>query len=231
MSLTTDPLASYRSPRLLATLVTAGFVPYVAGSLYQLSLVWRGLGYARAVAAGEAVSEQEGTAIDAALEGLWMPQTAIWIVGIVLFLVWTYRVARNRDAFGEPGESPAWCVTSYFVPIANLWSPLTALQTVWIGSDPTPHTDEDGDPIHGRLRGASSPLLVAWWVAWIASTILERISAGAADSDYVWWANITLVTVAVDTVALALMLRVVWALTHRQDERAAGGLARASIRE
>jgi hypothetical protein len=76
----------------------------------------------------------------------------------VFFLIWVYRACRNALVLGGTVMtfSPGLAVGCYFVPIANLWMPYTAMKEIWLASR---HTQEDP----GGLSSIS--VLIGWWWA------------------------------------------------------------------
>lgn len=82
----------------------------------------------------------------------------VWLVfaiAAVFALMWQHRAASAARALGLPaGQSPAWGVGSWFVPIVNLWIPY---QTVRDCLPP-------GDPHRVRV--------LQWWIAWLVSGLL-----------------------------------------------------------
>jgi hypothetical protein len=86
-----------------------------------------------------------------------------FIVVVVIFCMWTYRVAANAWSFGGNWmtASPGWSVGWYFIPFANLWKPYTSLKGVWQSS----HQSAD-----------VSPAMPLWWTLWIATNVLGQIS-------------------------------------------------------
>jgi len=89
------------------------------------------------------------------------------VIGIgtyVVFLMWMYHAAKNVRAFGQQGleHSPGWCVGWWFIPIANLFKPYTAMREIWRASDP----ETVGPQAKVRWSAAPvGPLLALWWSA------------------------------------------------------------------
>lgn len=93
------------------------------------------------------------------------------IMTIVLHCVWTIRSNKNARALGAKGMefSPGWAAGWYFVPIANLGTPLFAASEFYLASDPGPN----GVEWQQRKMPA---VLKAWWACWIIGTILSRVA-------------------------------------------------------
>lgn len=77
----------FRSPTMLAKLVTAAFIPYIAGAVYLLFLFHDGLGLMHAITGGQDVPEETLTALDVRFEETWLPLIACQLVGVVAFCV------------------------------------------------------------------------------------------------------------------------------------------------
>jgi len=216
----------YRSPRLLAKLATAAFVIYAAGTVASAVLLIDALSTARSMAAGVEVDRAELVALadrGTELQLLGFGLLALTAVG---FCLWTHRVARNAIALGARVPiSPGMAVGSHFIPIVNLWRPYRILADVWNASNP----DLEADP----YRDPTPALVLVWWVVWVVSryagpALLHGDTAETA-SQWIHSLQLSLVSLAVDSVALVLVVAVVWALTRRQEARAATLIAPARV--
>ncbi len=80
-----------------------------------------------------------------------------------LFAFWTYRMNANIHALGGNNLrfTPAWAVSWYFVPVANLWKPYQVMRELWLASD---------NPANWQT-GRTSKLLGWWWASWLASAL------------------------------------------------------------
>ncbi|HKE19890.1 MAG TPA: DUF4328 domain-containing protein [Kofleriaceae bacterium] len=207
----------YRSPRARAKLATAALVLDLAALTVVGLLLWDSLSIARALAAGEEVSE---ASIDLLQQRASQSDIISFLVLLgcaLMFCLWTYRVARNAVALGgQLSVSPGSAVGYYFIPIINWWMPYTALAQVWDASDPDPRA---------ATRRGSHALLLGWWLAWLVSygvdlTVLGRGAPESADE----WANqiaLGFLSIGADAIAAVLAIAVIWKLTRRQEERAA----------
>lgn len=133
-------------------------------------------------------------------------------------------------AFGEPGDSPGMTVGYFFIPILNIWKPYAALSNVWVGSD---RVVRDDDNRWAKPVGAPR-FFVAWWLVWFVSRIVSRFAEGMLEKSsspeaWISAAHTNIVAIAIELVALGLMLAVVWSITRRQELRGATGLPRATI--
>jgi hypothetical protein len=216
-------LPRYRSPRLLAKLATAGFFVYAVACAWAISTLSTGVELVTDLQAGQDVSERF-EAWSGSAEGLELKLFAVQLLGIVAFCVWTYRVTSNVRSWGVPGARPGWAVASYFVPILHLWVPYRALAGVWAASAPTV-------PGVGPRDGAG-PVL-AWWLLWTGSRFGSAVAAYAMRSDDLSTVatamSAGMAVLAVELIALALALTVMWTLTLRQDQRRPHGVPGAIV--
>jgi hypothetical protein len=75
---------------------------------------------------------------------------AVYVVAVIVALVWQHRAASAGRALGIPsGQSPAWGVGAWFVPVVNLWIPYHAVR------DCLPPGD------------SHRPRVLQWWIAWV----------------------------------------------------------------
>jgi Domain of unknown function (DUF4328) len=228
-SLATPPTAgervTYRSARVLAKVVTAVLVLDVAAMAVTALLYLDLLEVSRALVAGQAVSQDSIDVISVGYDQTALVTLGVLVVCAVSFCMWTYRVAKNAPAPGRsPSITPGWAVGFYFVPIVSLWMPYQALAAVWDASDPDPRTEGGASRSHG--------LLLSWWLVWVGSSVVDIIAYSwevrTAD-DWVLRSQLGLVATAVEAVAAAFAIVVVWKLTRRQDDRAAALMPTARI--
>lgn len=110
-------------------------------------------------------------------------QFVLLLFTAIAFITWLARVDWNVRAWGATDLPFArwWAVGGWFVPLANLVVPGRLAQVVWAGSDPSLPS-----PIDDRWKHSpTSPLIMAWWLAFVAAVITSRVGAsaisGAAD--------------------------------------------------
>jgi hypothetical protein len=142
----------------------------------------------------------------------------VQVVLAVLFIVWTFRAAKNNEALDRrnPRFGPGWAIGAWFIPLANLVIPVMLIQDLWRGAT---HEIPRGD---SRWRAARGSLLVgSWWALWVLS--LARLFAGSssvddrASLDEIERSNwIALVGVVLAAIAAVLAVFVVRALARRQ---------------
>jgi len=225
MNASTDPVL-FRSPRPYAKLVTAAFLLYAAGVAWFSLAMIRGIGYMRDVQAGRAVDLAAVTDWQAQVDGYHWKLCAVQILGIVMFLMWIHRVAANLRAFGVDGVPARSAVGSFFIPVLNLWKPYLALCEIWMASTPPPT-----EPTYTPIK--ASPLLLLWWLTWtvsrVGTNLLGRTTPESDPAALIGSFQTCLGFLALEMLALVLMLAVVWGLTRLQDRRASAGLAEATV--
>jgi hypothetical protein len=138
----------------------------------------------------------------------------VFVVTALPLLRWVYLAHANLRAFGvedPPVPYPALAVGWFFVPIANLWMPYSAMAGLWRASE-----DVDG----WRTRRGTL-LLPAWWASWLLSGGLAQaagrlhVNAGEKVEDL---RESTLVDAASSLAFLAASLLVLW-IVVRIDRR------------
>jgi len=113
-------------------------------------------------------------ALATGLSGIGM--LGMMVLSAIFFSLWIHRASKNLRGLNRNGMeySPGWCVGWFYVPFANLFRPVRAMTELWRASEP----DGEGD----RWRMAmGTPMLGAWWGAYIGSNILSNISARIDD--------------------------------------------------
>ncbi len=103
----------------------------VASGLAEYALLGRAL-------SGAVLTEAEALANDARQALIGMVQLLLYIVTVVLYCLWLYRVYQNLPALGARNLrfSPGWAVGYFFIPILNLFRPYQAVKETWKASDP-----------------------------------------------------------------------------------------------
>lgn len=145
------------------TLITSCLLTVVAIPL----MIAQALAFGRAINAKAADQMQAYHEVEVWMRSIEMLEGIANFVGLVfsvVFLRWTYCVARNAHALSDvplrttPGLAVGW----YFVPIAFFWMPLVALNE--IVTESRPHGNEDPVPT------------VTWWLASYAVTLAAAIA-------------------------------------------------------
>lgn len=132
----------------------------------------------------------------------------------VAFLAWLSRTVEIVPALGAgtPHDSPRWAIGWWFVPIAFLWKPYTVVREAW-------------DRLATTTRSADARLVLAWWLAWIGSTVVARY-VGVSEQNVASFEGAQglftalLVAEVVSVAAAVLGFLVVREIQARADERA-----------
>jgi len=97
---------------------------------------------------------------------LGLVTSGVSIATWVLFLVWTNLAAKNVRAFGQQGleYTPGWCVGWWFIPIASLWKPFSAMREIWKASDPDSVGPNASKSWMSSVVPATMPV---WWGVYI----------------------------------------------------------------
>jgi hypothetical protein len=214
---------TFRSPRLLAKLVTATMVLYVAAMILAALFLLDSLELAKALHAGERVSRQSFEALDRRADEVHWIYFGLLGLSAVAFGAWTHRAARN--AASRLSFNPGWAVGYYIVPVLCLWRPCSALAEVWNASDP----DVTAEHVE-RIP----PLLLLWWLVWLGSSWVAGLLVRSTAADAQQWIeliHLDLAALVVRAVAVVPALVVVWKLTERQEQRAAALIPQARINQ
>ncbi|OEV06186.1 DUF4328 domain-containing protein, partial [Streptomyces oceani] len=148
-----------------------------------------------------------------------------FLVTIILWLMWFWRVRLNAEAF-EPGRvryDPGMALGVWFIPFCNFFMPKQIANDVWSVSR--------GDPpewYQGRRYPPRRGLVSGWWTMWVIYFIWSF-------SQFFSWYDETTIDEAEGIIALqifthffaipAYILAVVFVsrLTNMQDDRIAAG--------
>ena len=168
----------YISPRGRASLATIAL-----GALIVISAIWiistfQEVVLLRDIADGAYanVSDAEFYALaDAndsrqALVGLLA--LAIFLVAIVTFLMWQYRVRKNADYIGTTGLrfSPGWVIGWWFIPIMGLFRPYQVMKEMWQSNYHNVYEYNESRNLE------VSGLLGWWWGLLIVSGFISSVS-------------------------------------------------------
>ena len=140
----------------------------------------------------------------------------------VVFIIWLHAATKNLRAFGyrDLRYTPGWAIGAWFIPFANFVIPKQVVDDAWRGAD-------SQHPPVGRPSGPVPGLFLAWWLAFIASTVVDRVGniigdAGDADISQVQTASVTtLVAALLAALGAGLAIVVVGRVTSRHRDRAA----------
>jgi hypothetical protein len=148
----------------------------VAGLVDALAVITGLASYRLAdrAASGSATFEQFNAA-EARHDLVTLTQMAVYLVAAIVFIRWFHRAYANLPAVGTEGlgHSTGWAIGAWFVPIISLFWPKQIADEIWRGSDPSLEPDQG----HSRRQGNASVLIGAWWLAFIASSLV--VGAGS----------------------------------------------------
>lgn len=212
----------YRSAKTLswlaiAALAVVGICELIAGliGVAQIADPGRKLGSG----AGELASNSLWLVLQGVLALMQFPA---YVLSIVLFLVWLFRIYKNLSALRSSSTefTPGWAMGWWFIPFANLVKPFQVVRSAWSESDP------DFDPQTGFLTSiqAGAPAFMSlWWAFWILSNISANITSKVYDLDKMETVLISgyffILTGILSVVAAGLAIKVVMDITDRQDQR------------
>ncbi|WP_176993494.1 DUF4328 domain-containing protein [Nonomuraea jiangxiensis] len=91
-------------------------------------------------------------------------ETVVYLVAVVAFLVWLFRVRANAEILSPGGHrhTPPWLIFGWVVPIVNFWFPKQIVDDIWYASSRTP------SPPRGLFN--------AWWAAWLIGTWVANVA-------------------------------------------------------
>lgn len=105
-------------------------------------------------------------------------ETVLMVVTGIVFLIWqakTYvSAAVDRDELRRGRALSLW---SWFIPVVTLWWPLQNIRDLWWGVQPVKAR------LAVRHRRPMTLVMLAWWLAWIATLALERAASVVAAAD------------------------------------------------
>ena len=184
----------------------------VWSSIAELNLVDR-------IESGALVEDSEIDANDARQGSMGLVQLALYIAGAVVFIRWLRAAYRNADvvAPGLRRYGHGWAIGGWFVPILAAWRPKQILNDVWRAGSASPSADER-PPV----------LLLAWWLSWLAGTLLSQAAGRAGVSqdslDELRTVDILyIVSDSWDAVVALMAVAVVLHITRRLEGKAAAG--------
>lgn len=223
-----EPLTSdepYAPGRGRATAAVVLFLLYAALCLFAILSNLLQYNLLSGAAAGVRVTAAEARFNDLRQAAVAVFSIVVYLPALVVFLMWVHRAYRNLRALGNPerfiDSTPGWAVGGFFIPLANLYMPYKSLREVWNLSDPGVRTRDD--LMFAAPGGA--PLILAWWVVWVTSNVLNlvisQMASGAKTLDALLWVTKGLIiTRAVSLLNALLTALLVWRADRRQSERA-----------
>ncbi len=179
-------------------------------------------------------STRPRVAARAAIDPGWITglQVVVFLIVALMFVVWLYRAYANLPHLGIANLrfSRVWALTSWVIPVVNLWRPKQIINDIWRASDPNRSPHESA-----LWRGKAVPgIFLLWWCALVGSKLLALgplaslfdssilrslgiISGRAHQAE----AHLLIATLAsgLSAVAALLSIRVVGMTSARQEAR------------
>ena len=102
--------------------------------------------------------------VELALTGLVILVT---LLAAVFFLAWFFISYGNLTPLkGSPKHSQSFVCWIWFIPVASLWMPISAMNELWYSADQSA----------GTANGKIPPILWTWWLCWILSPLLRQLA-------------------------------------------------------
>jgi hypothetical protein len=145
----------------------------------------------------------------------------ILVPTVVLFCMWMYRSYRNLQDMGVEGlpYSAGWAAGGFFVPILNLYRPFQIAQEMWRASWPSAPAGES----RAWRRKGGSPVIVLWWLTWLASGVVNQIAfhASLSGENNPETVKINLAAAATSGLAAVFAILMIVRLRRRQERKLA----------
>jgi hypothetical protein len=152
-----------------------------------------------------------------------------WLIGLaafVVFLTWLYRLNKNlRTLSGEQLKiTPGWAVGWFFIPVACLWMPYSAVKEVW--------------QVSHRGTGRGSALVGWWWAAYLVNSVAMQVAnavgGAVVDADdnataAIVWEFTDGVAAVFSIVTLTLVGAIATAYARRVAEPPAGTVSAVTV--
>lgn len=96
------------------------------------------------------------------------------LIAGIPYLIWFNRSYKNLITLGNSDlqYTPAMATGGYFIPLANLYIPAAAMQTLWKGTD----TSGSMSDLYAWKKSDGSILVGFWWAWWLAAMIVPRLA-------------------------------------------------------
>jgi hypothetical protein len=162
------------------------------------------------VSLGEATrADDRVAAVSAIVLVLYLATGIVWII-------WFHRARKNVQAWAPnlQRRGPGWAIGGWVCPIVNFWFPYQMTKDILDG---TQGRREDNRP--------TRPLLVAWWLGYVAvfvvALVQRRAAGGDTLDDITFYSNTTMALIVARLIAGVLAILVVRQLTTAQEARRA----------
>ncbi len=138
-------------------------------------------------------------------------QAVVYIVAVVAFLVWLFRVRANAEILSPGGHrrSRPWLIFGWMVPIINFWFPKQIVDDIWYASS--------------RAPSPSRGLFNAWWAAWligtwVTNTAVRLLFKSDGLESLATAARFDVVSIVLMLIAAVLAIGVIRKITEAQEE-------------
>ncbi|WP_162795383.1 DUF4328 domain-containing protein [Nonomuraea lactucae] len=133
----------------------------VVTDLFQLAII------NRMISDPGSVSEAEIETSDALVSAVDTADTTAWVVAATTFLIWLFRARANAESLAPDRHrhGKPWLILSWIVPIIAFWYPKQIVDDIWAAS-------------HRIVPPRRSPLVFAWWTAWLIGYLLTNVVRG-----------------------------------------------------
>lgn len=199
----------------IAKIAKIGTIFYgVANVFYAAVLLWYNSVY-RDFIDGNAPNESALLQADTVLIGTGYAFMAAFAVVFIINGRWIYLASYNASiAAPSPDRiTPGWAVGWYFIPIMNLFKPLTAMQEIWKASV----------GIVQRTENSVPGWITLWWGLWVILNIADSMAsnigtnAAATPEEYINGNIMTSIIAVVWLVPIYLFWRIITEVTDAQQ--------------
>ncbi|MEU0484465.1 DUF4328 domain-containing protein [Streptosporangium sp. NPDC006013] len=166
----------------------------------------------------DSVSEAEIDTADFVYGLSGILEAVVYLVAVVAFLVWLFRVRANAEILSPGGHrrSQPWLIFGWMVPIINFWFPKQIVDDIWYASSRVP------SPPRGLFN--------AWWAAWLIGTWVTNAAVRLLfNSDglepLAAAARFDVVSIVLMLIAAVLAIGVIRKITEAQEEHRSAAAA------
>ncbi len=162
---------TYKSPQTLSKWVITFIIISLIFSIASIigsMIEWNTYNQYSASDTFENLAPQDMAKVAAVAVGVHLPKTFFFIVSILIFLIWIYRVHQNGRALQLDGSiyAPGWSVAFYLIPLVNLVLPLLSLLHLHKGGAKRADIQKSEEP-------PKVWLIYAWWILFWSSYLLS----------------------------------------------------------
>jgi hypothetical protein len=163
------------------------------------------------------VTVAEAERVDNTVTALAATVFVLYLVTGIVWIIWFHRARTNVQAWSPAVQrlGPGWAIGGWLCPVVNLWFPYMITRDILDGTQ--------GRESDLRVARPSRPLLMTWWLAYVAVFVVSLVERGDPNphtlDDLTTVANIELVSVVVRLVAGVFAVLVVRQVTAAQKRR------------